>query len=70
MWNEQSVQTAILSQDHKQFLTSNELPEIVVFSVEKKEIEFTLTGMENSVCSMILSTDSKWLYGGDAKENI
>ena len=69
-WKGQSVQTAILSHDHKHFLTSNDQPEIAVFSVEKKEIEFTLTGMENSVCSLILSSDSKWLYGGDAYGNI
>lgn len=70
-WKGQCVQTAILSRDHKQIITSNDQPEIAIYSIEEKELEFTLTGIERfSVVSLILSSDSKWLYGGNTNKTI
>ena len=61
-WKGKGVFAAIWSQNKKRLITSNQTPEILVFSYETKKVEYSIP-LDISVYDLVVSPDDKYLCG-------
>ena len=68
-WKKKRVCAAIWSHDKKQIITANSSPQILVFSYEGKNVEYSIQ-LDAIITNIILSHDSMYLYGCNGGNNI
>ena len=70
-WKDDINLSTIISHDQKYLISSSLKPELSFYSIESKNLEFTLSFTEKaSIASLCLSADSKWLFCGDFANNV